>query len=107
MGTFPGTPGMAESDLFAGPPLKRTVTGSSRAGPVGRGSEAGKKKKTRKSLFLTKPGGLAGYLGTVSSYRSFIDVTAKTDVYVGFLPRASIERIVIDIQSFSLPWPND
>lgn len=94
MGTFPGTPGMAESDLFAGPPLKRTVTGSSRAGPVGRGSEAGKKRKTRKSLFLTKPGGLAGYLGTVSSYRSFIDVTAKTDVYVGFLPRASIERIV-------------
>ena len=93
MGTFPGTPGMAKSDLFAGPPLKRTVTGSSRTGS-GRGSEAGKKKKTRKSLFLTKPGGLAGYLGTVSSYRSFIDVTAKTDVYVGFLPRASIERIV-------------
>lgn len=30
----------------------------------------------------------------MSSYRSFIDVVAKTDVYVGFLPRASIERIV-------------
>lgn len=48
----------------------------------------------RKSVALIKPGGLAGYIGTVSSYRSFIDVIAKTDVYVGFLPRASLERIV-------------
>ncbi|KAB8437364.1 hypothetical protein FH972_025044 [Carpinus fangiana] len=52
------------------------------------------KKAQRNSLYLTKPGGLAGYLGTISSRRSFVDVTAKTDVYVGFLPRASIERIV-------------
>jgi lysophospholipid hydrolase len=43
---------------------------------------------------MIKPGGLAGYLGTVSSYRSFITVTAKTDVYVGFLPRIAIEKIV-------------
>jgi lysophospholipid hydrolase len=50
--------------------------------------------RRQKSLFLTKPGGLAGYLGTVSSFRSFIDVTAKTDVYVGFLPRAAVEKIV-------------
>ncbi|KAI9708272.1 MAG: phosphatidylcholine and lysophosphatidylcholine phospholipase [Chrysothrix sp. TS-e1954] len=48
----------------------------------------------KKSLYLTKPGGLAGYLGTISSRRSFVEVSAKTDVYVGFLPRASIERIV-------------
>lgn len=48
----------------------------------------------RKSVALVKPGGLAGYIGSVSSYRSFIDVVAKTDVYVGFLPRASLERIV-------------
>ncbi|KIL93566.1 lysophospholipase nte1 [Fusarium avenaceum] len=51
-------------------------------------------KKTRRSIALVKPGGLAGYIGSVSSYRSFIDVVAKTDVYVGFLPRASLERIV-------------
>ncbi|KAF2473318.1 patatin-like serine hydrolase [Lindgomyces ingoldianus] len=89
LGTLPATPGMAESELFGGP-LKRTMTNSS----MGRAADGGKKKRSRKSLFLTKPGGLAGYLGTVSSYRSFIDVTAKTDVYVGFLPRASIERIV-------------
>jgi lysophospholipid hydrolase len=60
------------------------------------GNTADGKKKTlrRQSVALIKPGGLAGYVGTISSYRSFIDVVAKTDVYVGFLPRASIERIV-------------
>lgn len=51
-------------------------------------------KPSRRSVTLIKPGGLAGYLGTISSYRSFIGVVAKTDVYVGFLPYASIERIV-------------
>jgi lysophospholipid hydrolase len=53
-----------------------------------------KPKAYRRSVALIKPGGLAGYVGTISSYRSFIDVVAKTDVYVGFLPRLSIERIV-------------
>ncbi|KAK1759464.1 hypothetical protein QBC47DRAFT_457737 [Echria macrotheca] len=53
-----------------------------------------KTKVGRRSVALIKPGGLAGYVGTISSYRSFIDVVAKTDVYVGFLPLASIERIV-------------
>ncbi|KAL7895355.1 hypothetical protein HDV63DRAFT_399081 [Trichoderma sp. SZMC 28014] len=48
----------------------------------------------RRSVALVKPGGIAGYIGSVSSYRSFIDVVAKTDVYVGFLPRASLERIM-------------
>jgi len=53
-----------------------------------------KGKAGRRSVALIKPGGLAGYVGTISSYRSFIEVVAKTDVYVGFLPLASIERIV-------------
>lgn len=58
-------------------------------------SDSRKRKFTgRKSLALIKPGGIAGYVGTISSYRSFIDVVAKTDVYVGFLPRSSLERIV-------------
>ncbi|KAF2133345.1 lysophospholipase NTE1 [Dothidotthia symphoricarpi CBS 119687] len=88
LGTVPTETGFTPEELF-GPPLKRTATNSSQRQPDG-----SKKKRTRKSLFMTKPGGLAGYLGTVSSNRSFVDVTAKTDVYVGFLPRASIERIV-------------
>ncbi|KAL8868955.1 MAG: hypothetical protein Q9174_004637 [Haloplaca sp. 1 TL-2023] len=73
------------------PPLTRVSSRTSSAG----GSRSGRKRtKARKSLFLIKPGGLAGYVGTISSFRSFVDVRAKTDVYVGFLPRASLERLV-------------
>ncbi|KAL9130708.1 MAG: hypothetical protein Q9217_001187 [Psora testacea] len=71
------------------PPLKRVATNSSVKSP---GRQ--RKRQPHKSLFLIKPGGLAGYIGTVSSYRSFVDVRAKTDVYVGFLPRASLELMV-------------
>ena len=91
-GTSPQTPEMMASELFAHLEYKSRGPSSGRS----HASNDLKKKKARnhRSLFTIKPGGLAGYLGTVSSYRSFIDVTAKTDVYVGFLPRAVIERIV-------------
>ena len=73
----------------------RITTHSHRAPSVPGIQNASKKKTVQhRTLFMIKPGGLAGYIGTISSYRSFIDVTAKTDVYVGFLPRASLERIV-------------
>jgi lysophospholipid hydrolase len=65
--------------------------------PKSAGKEHHRRRRTgqaRKSLFLIKPGGIAGYLGAVSSYRSFIDVRAQTDVYVGFLPRTAMEKIV-------------
>jgi lysophospholipid hydrolase len=82
-------------------PLSRTRTGSSKTSgsAIGTSAADGKKRKSisstgRRSLALIKPGGIAGYIGTISSYRSFIDVVAKTDVYVGFLPRSSLERIV-------------
>nr|KMM68466.1 Swiss cheese [Coccidioides posadasii RMSCC 3488] len=52
-----------------------------------------RKKASRRSLYMVKPGGVEGYIGSITSYRSFTDVTAKTDVYVGFLPRAVLERI--------------
>ncbi|KAI9873190.1 MAG: Neuropathy target esterase, partial [Pleopsidium flavum] len=92
-GAQPISPESSPDDLF--PTLKRTGTNSSRTSSVPGGPPGSKKKKqARKSLFLIKPGGVAGYIGTISSYRSFIDVRAKTDVYVGFLPRSSLERIV-------------
>jgi lysophospholipid hydrolase len=50
-------------------------------------------RKTQ-SLFLVKPGGLAGYLGSISGFPSFCQIRAKTDVLVGFLPRSSLERIM-------------
>ena len=70
------------------PPLHRAATKSIKS------PNDKKKAQSRRSLFMIKPGGLAGYVGTVSSYRSFVDVRAKTDVYVGFLPRASLELLV-------------
>lgn len=83
-----------EPDHFL-PPLRRAPTNISRNSSIHGSSHGGKRRsQSRTSLFLIKPGGLAGYVGTISSYRSFIDVRAKTDVYVGFLPRASLERIV-------------
>lgn len=83
LGTFPGAQETGPS-LFDKPMNKSQRSDA----------HTGKKRKARsKSLFITKPGGLAGYLGTVSSYRSFIEVTAKTDVYVGFLPRAAVEKV--------------
>ncbi|CAO1598645.1 phosphatidylcholine and lysophosphatidylcholine phospholipase, variant 2 [Xanthoria calcicola] len=88
--TMNGSTHRGAEDLL--PPLTRT---SSRASSARGGSRSGKKRsRSRKSLFLIKPGGLAGYVGTISSFRSFVDVRAKTDVYVGFLPRASLERLV-------------
>ncbi|EXJ85664.1 lysophospholipase nte1 [Capronia coronata CBS 617.96] len=77
------------------PQLRRTKTAASRASSVPgvRGQPREGRRMVQKSLFLVKPGGLAGYVGTLSSYRSFTDVTAKTDVYVGFLPRSSLERV--------------
>ena len=84
------TNGSGTEDLL--PPLTPVT---SRTSSIQGGPRTGKKKaQSRKSLFLIKPGGLAGYVGTISSFRSFIDVRAKTDVYVGFLPRASLERLV-------------
>ncbi|KXJ95761.1 patatin-like phospholipase [Microdochium bolleyi] len=59
-----------------------TPDGNTRTGPE------------RRRVGLVKPGGIAGYIGTLTSYRSFVDIVAKTDVYVGFIPRAQLENIV-------------
>jgi predicted acylesterase/phospholipase RssA/CRP-like cAMP-binding protein len=82
----------ASNEFFA--KVGRQPSKSGRSLSVSGRSKERRKNTVQKSLFLIKPGGIAGYIGSVSSYRSFTDVTAKTDVYVGFLPRASLERIV-------------
>lgn len=76
------------------PSLARVGTGQTRSSGGRRPQNAAKKSQSRRSLFLTKPGGLAGYVGTISSHRSFVDVRAKTEVYVGFLPREALEHMV-------------
>ncbi|KAK4055464.1 phosphatidylcholine and lysophosphatidylcholine phospholipase [Microbotryomycetes sp. JL201] len=45
-------------------------------------------------LFSVKPGGIAGYLSSISGFASYVDITAKTDCYVGFLPAKALERIM-------------
>ncbi|KAK6341605.1 phosphatidylcholine and lysophosphatidylcholine phospholipase [Orbilia brochopaga] len=73
------------------PTLSRTNTASSlKTLP----STPTAKKPARRSLFMVKPGGVAGYIGCISGSRSFVEIRAKTDVYVGFLPRSSFERIM-------------
>ncbi|ODH14056.1 lysophospholipase NTE1 [Paracoccidioides brasiliensis] len=73
-------------------PLKRPA--ASRASSSIRGGQIQRRGPvTRTSLYMVKPGGIDGYVGSITSSRSFTDVTAKTDAYVGFLPRACLERI--------------
>lgn len=91
---FGTSPGSTNLEDLLGDRSSRANSSHTRSSSIGVGEHQRRKKSARQSLFLVKPGGLAGYLGTVSAYRSFIDVTAKTDVYVGFLPRLAIEKIV-------------
>ncbi|KAH9050541.1 patatin-domain-containing protein [Lactarius hengduanensis] len=50
--------------------------------------------KGRRPLFTVKPGGIAGYLASLSSAASYVDIVAKTDTYVGFLPHHALERLL-------------
>lgn len=44
-------------------------------------------------LFTVGAGGVAGYLSSLIGYKSFVNLKAKTDVYVGFLPNRVLERL--------------
>lgn len=41
-----------------------------------------------------QPGGIAGYLASISSSVSYTTVRAKTDCYIGLLPHRSFERLL-------------
>ncbi|KAI9683880.1 MAG: phosphatidylcholine and lysophosphatidylcholine phospholipase [Trizodia sp. TS-e1964] len=96
--TIPGLYYSIDGFLEASIPADGANSESNTLGADASSAEAHQSKRKsqseQKTLFLIKPGGIAGYIGTISSYRSFVDVRAKTDVYVGFLPRASLEKIV-------------
>lgn len=51
-------------------------------------------KPAAEQLFTVKPGGIAGYLASLCSTDSYVDITAKTDCFVGFLPAKALERIL-------------
>ncbi|KAK7058594.1 phosphatidylcholine and lysophosphatidylcholine phospholipase [Paramarasmius palmivorus] len=52
------------------------------------------RKDNRKHLFTVKPGGIAGYLASLCHTPSYVDIIAKTDTFVGFLPSPALERIL-------------
>ncbi|KAF8167420.1 hypothetical protein B0H34DRAFT_681802 [Crassisporium funariophilum] len=52
------------------------------------------RKPEQKLLFTVKPGGIAGYLASLCNTASYVDIKAKTDTYVGFLPLHALERIL-------------
>ncbi|KAI9011307.1 hypothetical protein BC832DRAFT_529204 [Gaertneriomyces semiglobifer] len=58
------------------------------------GSSAEDSHTGRKNLFLIRPGGIAGYLAAVTGYISFVTIKAKTDVYLGFLPKPVLDRYI-------------
>ncbi|KAF8640732.1 hypothetical protein AX17_000383 [Amanita inopinata Kibby_2008] len=49
---------------------------------------------SHKLLFTVKPGGIAGYLSSLCNTASYVDICAKTDTYVGFLPYHALERLL-------------
>ncbi|WWC88526.1 lysophospholipase NTE1 [Kwoniella dendrophila CBS 6074] len=46
------------------------------------------------ALYTVKPGGIAGYLSSLCSSDSYVNITAKTDCFVGFLPHHTLEKII-------------
>ncbi|SCZ99364.1 BZ3500_MvSof-1268-A1-R1_Chr7-2g09501 [Microbotryum saponariae] len=90
----------------ANTPLRRGSTPMGRPKPIPRATQAvvdtGKlppmneepSEKTSTPLFTVKPGGIAGYLSSLSGFPSYVDITAKTECYVGFLPAKALDRIM-------------
>jgi lysophospholipid hydrolase len=46
-----------------------------------------------KTLFYIKPGGLSCYFSILNDNQSYVTLKAKTDSYVGFLPKYVLERL--------------
>ncbi|CAG8571149.1 14430_t:CDS:2 [Ambispora leptoticha] len=49
---------------------------------------------TDRTLFMIKPGGLAGYLAALTGFPSFVNIRASTNTYVGFLSKNSLNRLM-------------
>ncbi|KAH9949389.1 patatin-domain-containing protein [Amylocystis lapponica] len=60
----------------------------------GRTGARTKNEPKPKPLFTVRPGGIAGYLSSLCQTASYVDIVAKTDTYVGFLPSHALERLL-------------
>ncbi|TBU49283.1 patatin-domain-containing protein [Dichomitus squalens] len=68
--------------------------GGSRPRPDDQTRSKSDKDRSQKPLFTVKPGGIAGYLSSLCQTASYVDIVAKTDTYVGFLPSPALERLL-------------
>ncbi|CAI6667788.1 AIS_HP2_G0037440.mRNA.1.CDS.1 [Saccharomyces cerevisiae] len=48
---------------------------------------------TQHLLYSVGSGGIVGYFSSLIGYKSFVNIVAKSDVYVGFLSSATLERL--------------
>ncbi|ORX58843.1 hypothetical protein DM01DRAFT_1381495 [Hesseltinella vesiculosa] len=90
--------------VSSGPALfssRTTITNQTVASeaPAGRQSNRekatqGRKQQVKKPHFRVGPGGLIGYLDALTGHPSFVAVRAKTNTYVGFLPKKTLDRII-------------
>ncbi|CDW96027.1 hypothetical protein [Sporisorium scitamineum] len=87
--TAPRTPTAAKSPAAPRPLLHQQPLRGHSPPQHGHRSKDGKR-----SIFTVGRGGIAGYLSSLLGTASYVDITAKTDVYVGFLPAHALERIM-------------
>ncbi|KAI8063831.1 hypothetical protein BC940DRAFT_348960 [Gongronella butleri] len=75
---------------------EKTVASEAPAGhqSIRQGAMGGRKRRIKKPHFRVSPGGLVGYLDALTGHPSFVEIRAKTDTYVGFLPKKTLDRVV-------------
>lgn len=85
-GLFYVISGKIDVTAFSRPPDTQTHS----KGPKPSDSRSDNKENV---LFTVGAGGVAGYLSSLIGYKSFVNLKAKTDVYVGVLPNRVLERL--------------
>ncbi|GAA6035727.1 hypothetical protein JCM8097_005671 [Rhodosporidiobolus ruineniae] len=95
-GSKPALPGFGSSSSSTS---KRPTGGLGATGPRPSANpsvppSSSKPKPKSVPLFTVRPGGIAGYLSSLSGFPSYVDIQAKTECYVGFLPARALERIM-------------
>ncbi|SJX61311.1 related to NTE1-Serine esterase [Sporisorium reilianum f. sp. reilianum] len=92
--TAPKTPTAAKSPYAKSPYAARPPLHQQPLRDHSPQQNAHRSKDGKRSIFTVGRGGIAGYLSSLLGTASYVDITAKTDVYVGFLPAHALERIM-------------
>lgn len=72
---------------------KIAVTTGQKESQAAAGQQTSDSEQDETVLFTVGAGGIAGYLSSLVGYKSFVNLRAKTDCYVGFLPNQILERL--------------